>query len=276
VIRLLRRGDENALDAFLALRAETSMFLRSNARNGGLDDRGDPLQATYAAAFRDGAIVAVAAHCWNGMLLVQAPEQLEDVAGAALRGSGRVLAGISGPADQVRAARDVLGVRRWLVDDVDGLFSLDLAALRVPPGFSRGSVRRPREDELRVLVSWREQFLVETGLAAPGPTLRDDASASVDQLHARGDHWVLEERGELLAYTAFNARLPDMVQVGGVWTPPPLRGHGHARRAVAGSLLDARDAGVTRAILFTNNPQAIRAYEGIGFVRTGEYGLLIV
>jgi uncharacterized protein len=276
VIRILHRGDEQALEKFLASRADTSMFLRANAHRGGLLDHGEPLQATYAAAFREGAVVAVAAQCWNGIVLVQAPEQLEDVVRAALRASGRALAGISGPAGQVRAARDLLGVRSPSVDDVDGLFSLDLAALRLPPRFSRASLRRPRESELPMLIGWREQYLVETGLAAPGHALHDDAKAGIEQLHARGDHWVLEEGGEAVAYTAFNARLPDVVQVGGVWTPPPLRGRGYARCAVAGSLLDARDAGVTRAILFTNNRGAARAYEAIGFVRTGEYGLLIV
>lgn len=276
MVRILRHGDERALEAFLAPRSQTSMFLRSNARRGGLEDHGEPLQATYAAAFREDAIVAVAAHCWNGILLVQAPEQLEQVARAAVRGSGRALAGITGPADQVRAARDLFGVRRASVDDVDALFSLDLDALRVPPGFSRTSLRRPRDAELPALIAWREQYLLETGLAAPGPSLHEDAKTSIEQLHALGDHWVLEEGGTPVSYTAFNARLPDIVQIGGVWTPPPLRGRGHARCAVAGSLLEAREAGVTRAILFTSSGQAARAYEAIGFVRTGEYGLLIV
>ena len=180
------------------------------------------------------------------------------------------------PAEQVRAARDVLGVRRPSVDDVDALFSLDLEALRVPAGFSRTSLRRPRDAELPALIGWREQYLVETGLAARGPSLHDDAKTSIEQLHARGDHWVLEDGGKPVSYTAFNARLPDLVQIGGVWTPPPLRGRGYARRAVAGSLLEAREAGVTRAILFTNSAQASRAYQAIGFLRTGEYALLIV
>ena len=276
MIRILRPGDELALEAFLAPRAETSMFLRSNYRRAGLEDHGRPLQATIAAAVGPLGIAAVAAHCWNGILLVQAPEQLREVARAALEASGRPLKGISGPAEQVRAARDALGVREAFVDDSDALFSLDLSRLRVPAALSSLTVRRPREDELRQLVAWREEYLVETGLAPPGPGLRQQAGSGIEQLHAQGDHWVLEEAGALLAYTAFNARLPDIVQVGGVWTPPPLRGRGHARCVVAGSLLEARAAGVARAILFTNNDSASRAYQALGFERTGEYGLLIL
>jgi len=45
-LRTLQPGDEAALDAFLARHAESSMFLRSNARAAGLVDRGEPLQAT--------------------------------------------------------------------------------------------------------------------------------------------------------------------------------------------------------------------------------------
>ena len=53
-LRLLRPGDEAALDTFLALHADTSMFLRSNARSAGLADRGEPMQATYVAALDGG------------------------------------------------------------------------------------------------------------------------------------------------------------------------------------------------------------------------------
>ena len=73
-LRLLRPGDEAALDTFLARYADTSMFLRSNARSAGLTDRGEPTQATYVAALDGGRIAGVAAHCWNGMVLVQAPD----------------------------------------------------------------------------------------------------------------------------------------------------------------------------------------------------------
>jgi len=90
-LRLLRPGDEAALDTFLARHADTSMFLRSNARSAGLTDRGQPMQATYVAALEGGRIAGVAAHCWNGMVLVQAPEGGHAAAAAleAVRRSGR-------------------------------------------------------------------------------------------------------------------------------------------------------------------------------------------
>ena len=53
--------------------------------------------------------------------------------------------------------------------------------------------------------------------------------------------WVLDVDGKAVARSIGSPpRLPDAVQIGGVYTPPQLRGRGYARAVVAGSLLDAR------------------------------------
>jgi predicted GNAT family acetyltransferase len=273
-LRILGRGDEEALEAFLAPRASTSMFLRANARTAGLEDRSEPLQATYSAAFEDDAIVAVAAHCWNGVLLVQAPVHLPELTRAAIDASGRRLTGIIGPVEQVRAARDALGVLDPRVDDVEDLYTLHLSELRVPEQLARLSFRRPRNSELPLLFAWREQYLLETKLAAEGPRLHEEAREGIELLHSQNAHWILLDGRSPVAYTAFNARLPDIVQVGGVWTPPDLRGRGYARCAVAASLLQARAEGVRRALLFTGSASGARAYQALGFAREGQFGLL--
>ena len=262
MIRILAPGDEAALENFLLQHADMSMFLRANSRSAGLADRGQPLQATYAAAFEGADIVAVAAHCWNGILLLQAPVRAREVASAALAASGRALKGYAGPTGQLRSAG---------ATNIEGetLFALQLNALRVPPLLAKVTCRRPREEELPLCVEWRRQYLLETGLSG-------DSQTDVALWHKRGAAWVLESGGALVAFSGFNARLPDMVQVGGVWTPPDLRGRGYARCAVAGSLLEVRSQGVQRAVLFTNNPAAIRAYQALGFAAVGEYGLALV
>lgn len=274
MIRILGAGDEAALDAFLARHADSSMFLRSNARSGGLVDHGQPLQAAYAGAFGP-ALEAVAAHCWNGMLLVQAPALLDEVVRAAVKASRRTVTGIAGPWAQAQAAAEALSLRGSGAREV--LYALDLATLAfAPPPELRA--RRPRLEELEMLTDWREAYLVETGLARPGPELRGMARAGVALHHAQGNDWVLERTQALVAYTAFNARLPDVVQVGGVWTPPHLRAQGLARAAVATHLLSARGEGARRAVLFTaeSNRAARRAYESLGFRVTGDYGLVAV
>jgi predicted GNAT family acetyltransferase len=76
----------------------------------------------------------------------------------------------------------------------------------------------------------------------------------------------------------FNGRLPDAVQIGGVFTPPALRARGFARAVVAGALLAARADGVTRSILFTgrDNAFARSAYLSLGYGIVGDYGIVFL
>jgi len=278
-LRPLRPGDESRLDAFLRQHAHTSMFLRSNARAAGLGYEGKPLQAQYVAAFHDDHILAVVAHCWNGMLLVQAPQQVEALARAAVAQSGRPVAGLSGPADQVAAARHALGLddRPTPKFGREELFALDLVQLIVPAPLTDGrwTTRHPHEEELDRLAEWCVAFALEALKRADASGLREDCSREVRLIHEREADWVLEDQGVVVAYSAFNAQLPDIVQIGGVWVPVESRGRGYGRGVVAGSLLDARSRGVTRAVLFAEREDAKRAYVGIGFRPKGAFGLVL-
>ena len=279
MIRALSPGDEHALESFLKQHADTSMFLRSNLRAAGLAYEGKPLQAQYVAAVDGDGIVAVVAHCWNDMLLVQAPVQVEAVARAAVAHSGRPVMGISGPADQAAAARHALGLddRPTPKFGREELFALDLAHLVIPEQLADGrwTTRHPRHEELERMTDWRVDFALEALKQPHAPGLRDECRREVALLHEREADWVLEDCGEVVAYSAFNAALPDIVQIGGVWVPVALRGRGYGRGVVAGSLLEVRRRGVTRAVLFAEREDAKRAYLGIGFERKGDFGLLL-
>ncbi len=278
-IRPLHPGDEERLESFLRQHADTSMFLRSNCRAGGLGYQGKPLQAEYVAAFDGGRIVAVAAHCWNDMMLVQAPVQVGAVARAAVAHSGRPVLGLTGPADQVAAARHALGLDDRPAPKVgrEQLFALCLADLIAPVRLTDGSwtARHPRPDEMDRLVDWRVAFAVEALHRVDSTELRAECRREVELLRTLEADWVLEDQGAVVAYAAFNAALPDIVQIGGVWVPVELRGRGYGRGVVAGSLLDARLRGVTRAVLFAERADAKRAYVGIGFQLQGDFGLLL-
>jgi predicted GNAT family acetyltransferase len=60
-----------------------------------------------------------------------------------------------------------------------------------------------------------------------------------------------------------------------VFTPQALRGRGYARAVVAGSLAQARSAGVARAVLFTPRPDAVAGYRAVGFEQIGRYGVVL-
>jgi GNAT superfamily N-acetyltransferase len=276
-IEPLRPGNEAELDAFLAQHADSAMFLRGNLRVSGLVDRGEPMQATYVAARQGGSIVAVAASCWNGRVLVEGePHACAEAARAAVATSGRPVAGMSGPWTQVVAARAALGLadRRARLDSRERLYALSLAALRVPPARPGEGCRRVEAGDVPELARWRAEFEVEA-LGAERSAAHEQAT--VASFRPAASQWVYTVDERRVATCLFNAELPDSVQVGGVFTPAELRGKGYARAVVAGSLAEARAAGVKRATLFTpqDNPAAHRAYEAIGFAAIGEYALIL-
>jgi predicted GNAT family acetyltransferase len=86
---------------------------------------------------------------------------------------------------------------------------------------------------------------------------------------------VLVRNGECVSKAGLNAQLPNIVQVGGVYTPPELRGQGLAKRVVALMLEQARARGVQQATLFAASDVAARAYIAIGFERVGDWNLTL-
>jgi len=280
-VRTLQPGDENVLEALLVQHADTSMFMRSNLRLGGLRDEGKTFQATWAGAFDGAALVAVAAHAWNENLVLQAPRALPEVVRHAVGASGRRLRGIVGAWSQVIAARATLGLENRPASLVshDDLFALDVAALAVPAALARGDVRvRLAGDADRERITrWRSAYRVELlGHPADDPDVDASSARELEPLLLQQSCFLLEAAGEPVAFSAFNARLPDCVQIGGVFTPPALRGRGYARAVVAGSLLAARAQGVPRSILFTgkDNAFARRAYLALGYRVVGDYGIV--
>lgn len=281
-VRLLAPGDEERLAAFFARYPDTTLFLQSNAQAAGLVDRGEPLQGSYAAAVgADGAIEALACHCWNGNVLLEAPVALPEVVRAAVAAAGRPVSGVLGPDAQARAARRALGLERaaTMLDSTEDLFALGLDALRVPAPLADGRLRcRPaRDEELPALAAWRHDYRVEVIREAAGPELRERSREEVARWQALGCQFVLEADGQRVSYAAYNAQTPACVQIGGVWTPPALRGRGYARAVVAGALLAARARGVARSVLFTpiDNAPAQAAYRSLGYQRIGDYALIL-
>ncbi len=281
-IRQLRPGDETALEAFLVPRLETSMFLIGNMRASGLAYNGKRYTGDYVAAFEGDAIVGAAAHFWNGIVIVQAPVQLEALWRAALTVSGRPLQGIIGPHEQVAAIKAALGLERFprQLDQREELYSLDLADLRVPEALATGRVkgRLVETRDADVLTRWRVGYDMEALGDKETDKLWAHERALAERIAAERNTWILEAEGRPVATSAFNTRIREAVQIGGVWTPPEFRGRGYARCVVAQSLLDARAEGVEKAILFTgeNNVAAQKAYTALEFRRIGDYHLLML
>ncbi|RYH07288.1 GNAT family N-acetyltransferase [Tropicimonas sp. IMCC6043] len=264
-------ADSSAIEAFLVGRSDTSMFLRANLAEHG-PCGGEARNATRMwIREEEGAVTGVFGITTAGFLLVQVPEALPaEVVGilAPYR-----INGIFGATEQVREMRARLGLMaaETQLDDDEPLYSLDLAALMPPAGTTR--LRAATATDLPLLIRWRTDYLVEIFHFAEADAA-DLAKADVETMLDRRSLMLLEEDGQPVAMTSFNAILKDMVQIGSVFTPEAARGRGHARRAVALHLEQARRVGVKRAILFASGPAASRAYEAIGFRQIGHFTLL--
>ena len=280
VSRRLDPADQSALEVFLRAHRDTSMFLRSNLSRSGISYRPEPFHADYTGGYRDLELVGVAAHCWNGMLLLQAPEGAGELARACVRHSGRRVTGFCGPVDQVREARAALDLHDApaAVDDDESLWGLDLVDLVIPEILQNAAIiaRPPRAEERDLLCDWRFAYEIETLNSPDTVETRQHSTRVLDGQIADGNAWVAVEGQRPVSLSAFNASLPDIVQLGGIYTPPELRGRGYAKAAVAASLLAAKERGVTRAVLFTSNPSAVRSYEAVGFRRLGDYGVVLL
>ena len=187
--RPLTAADTSLLETFLALHRDSSMFLRANVRRAGLTYQGLRGEANYAGAFRDDRVVGVAAHCWNGMLLLQAPEHAAELARAAVEWSGRPVTGLSGPLEQVRRARSELELDSAAValDGAEWLSRTDLSQLVVPEPLSNGAVvcRPPRPEERDILCAWRLAYDIELLGATDSPSTRRRSEEFLDAQIAR-------------------------------------------------------------------------------------------
>jgi uncharacterized protein len=199
-----------------------------------------------------------------------------ELARDAVARTGRAVRGINGPHAQVVAARAALGLadRPTTLDCCEDLMALALAELRVPAALADGRVscRSPVASDTPTLARWSYAYEIEALGSAPDA----EREARILATFVPGDaQRVLVADGALVATTSFNAQLPDVVQVGGVYTPPGARNRGYARAAVAGSLLEAHARGVSRSILFVSDAAARVAYVALGYQRVGDYGLVL-
>ncbi|MGR3804365.1 GNAT family N-acetyltransferase [Marinibacterium profundimaris] len=275
-LRPAAAADRDAMQAFLAGHAETSMFLRSNLAAHGLDERCHPHGTTFWLLEAAGELTGVMGATNAGYLMVQAPGAGPAAWAewnAALR--GQLIRGITGEDRQVRRALAALGLRadRFAMNQAEPLYRLELDVLPSPC-----DVMRPAQPEERdMLVGWYTRYLLETGLTDDPDRAREEAGARARVACKPGaSERLLIEDGRPVAAAALNARAGDMVQVGGVFVPEAERNRGLGRRVTAARLTQARDDGARVAILFANNPAAARAYEAIGFQRIGDYRVAVL
>lgn len=247
------------------------MFALSNLRRYGMSG-GHPRAMQFWISWKAGQIADLLPLSQEGMLFPQCPTGPWGQVKAVL--SGTAVKGILGDARQVAALRTVLRLpQQGGLDSEEPLYTLSLDNLRVPD-YSGFTLRPLSFVPQGLIIGWRCAYLQEV-LPMPGEDFEQKAKDDVDSYIAADTHRVLCQGDTPVAMTGFNAVLPDAVQIGAVYTPPDLRSRGFARRAVALHLQEARQSGVTNAILFSASRQASKAYEAIGFTRSGDFTILV-
>ncbi|MGR3661159.1 MAG: GNAT family N-acetyltransferase [Paracoccaceae bacterium] len=278
MIRIAVSGDEMKIEAFLKTRPETSMFLRGNLRLHGLGNTDHPHGTTYFLDESDGEIVNIVGLANGGALMCQFPAASPDFwADIHANLKDRKLSVITGDAAQVGQLKHAfdLSKRKFDLDVTEPLFQLKLSNLRLED-LAKGTLATPTTGQVVQLTDWFCAYRVETLGQSDNENVRREAGEQTKRLIAQNSIKTLVVDGETVSMTSFNAQLPDIVQVGGVYTPPRLRGNKFARTAVALHLSDVRKTGVKTAILFSSNLTASRAYEAIGFKHIGDFGITIL
>jgi len=254
--------------------ADGSMYPLGNLRQHGATRTDHARSMDFWIAEQDGAIFGTVGVSREGYVFPQVPEPNPMIAKAVRSAiAGRDLMGVIGPMAQVHwllanLGLDGIPVRR-LGDEPH--YALDLVQL-IQPGTDGLRLIRIDERRRELVTDWRTEFIQEVIGLAPDAA-RAKAVADVDGILAKDTHRVLLRNGAPAAFTGINAELPEIVQVGGVYTPPKSRRQGFARAAVAMHLSEARAAGVRRGVLSAASEAAARAYHAIGFRRIGDFSM---
>ena len=267
----VRDADREALVDFMFAHAPIMMFPLTNLARFGMG--GDHPRAISAWVVKsDDGITDVLTLSQEGMIFPCCPSAPWTAAAHLMK--GRQVKGLIGEGTQIAALRQVCGLTtKAHMDEVEPSFVLSLADLRSPN--TDGFELRPYYDAPRdLLAQWRAAYEVETLSVAPKDALKR-AEHHVEASILKDSHRVLLKDKRPVAVTGFNASLPEIVQIGGVYTPPGLRGNGYAKVAVAMHLMEAAVEGVTEAVLSAANPSAEKVYTALGFERSGDFALVI-
>ncbi len=270
-MRPAKQAELPAITAFLTDHIATAMFPLSNLARYGWGSAA-PRGPRFWVAEHNGQITDVLTITNEGMVMPNCPSG--DWSEIAQICADRPLIGLTGGSDQCDAVLVALKLTEAPagINGREPLMQLDLADLVTPDG--NGQLEPLAETNKSQMADWRAAFVTEAMGADPDKAASIGAR-DVATYITNDSHRVLVVNDAPVALTGFNATLPDTVQIGGVYTPPDLRGRGYARRAVALHLAEARDDGARNAILAAANPAARRAYAALGFQRTGDFTLHI-
>lgn len=287
VIRELKPRDEKVLDDYLRPHTAEAYFLRSNALAAGLIYHGKPCEANYFGAFEDGEMVGVIAYSWMNTLLFYADsplvmKQLAQEFVPVIKQRSVQIEAVLGLPDLAASVVDALQIpkNKLRKNDKDELFLLNKHDLKPPSVLNDPSVhlRLAEEKDAALLIAWRVAFNVEANDADPGDETKRKAETEMTRRIQSRDLFVLEKDNVPVAMVGCAGDVPNVIMVGPVWTLPEWRGRGYAKAVTAGILrmrFEERSK-LEQAVLCAVRPDAIRAYQSIGFRKINDWKLIFL
>lgn len=271
------------LSSYLNHYQETTMFIRNNLYHSGITYQDAPFHGEYYGSFENNKINGVLAHYWNGNVMMQSENfsVLSALVEEFELKRTRPIAGILGEDSQANFVIDKLSLESSLfaINYQEKLFLLNIEKMVIPQAIHSYSytLKTVQECDMDVIKEWLIAYHIEAlGDDANNAKLEESIIDEIQDSQISQNRWVLFVNNTPVSLCGFNATLPDIVQLGPVYTPPSLRNKGFARVAVYLCLKQAAAQQVKRAILFTNDNSAICAYQALGFHQIGKYRLALL
>ncbi|KTD41817.1 GNAT family N-acetyltransferase [Legionella parisiensis] len=282
-IKKLDELHTDELSSYLNHYQETTMFIRNNLYHSGITYHDEPFHGEYYGSFENKQLNGVLAHYWNGNVMMQAENfsALSALVEEFELKRTRPIAGILGEDSQANFVIDKLNLESSLfaINYQEKLFLLNIEKVIIPQAIHSFSctLKTVQECDRDVIKEWLIAYHIEAlGDDTNNAKLEESIIDEIQDKQISQNRWVLFVNNTPVSLCGFNATLPDIVQLGPVYTPPTLRNKGFARIAVYLCLKQAAARQVKRAILFTNDNSAICVYQALGFHQIGKYRLALL
>jgi len=270
--------DRAAIQEFLREHQDFTLFLRSNLQQHGLRLSSEPNSGNYKCIWQNDQIVGVFALFRRGTLIVQAPndEQLFAPILASTLEEPVELGGVvgdwrfCGPFWSYLRRQGVVQEEGFVSKEVLYRANLDQCHFSVDPRFT--VLRAEHFDQW---FAHRKRYVEEMGL--PSRLSQEEVYDDYLRKSEAGVIWAMMEGQKILSMAELNAHVEEAGQLGGVFTPKPLRGQGYAKVLCQQILRSCREQlGMQTLIIFTGetNTSAQKVYEALGVQRRGFFALL--
>lgn len=238
-----------------------------------LNDLPAPARRNVAVSVEGNRVLGVA-YFGRQLVIAAEPTALRDFAEHARSRRGERM--IVGPRETVRAFWEA--IRGWhppprLVRDRQFVMMVDRARLK--PYDRRTLVRYARMEEWRAVAESSAE-MVRHELEYDPRRGSPDFAAGVRQMIERKLWWVGTVDDELCFFCNVGPWCNRTVQLQGIWTPPPLRGHGLATASLAAICDRLLEVSPTISLYVNDfNKPAVALYRRVGFEHAGDFQTLL-